>query len=402
MNPTALSTASASIPLEYNQNITRKKTARLYYMDWLRVLAFGLLIFVHCAEVFSNWKYFINNPETSVTLGYVLKFFAQWRMPLLFIVSGAAVVLSLKDRPALQFINERTVRIIIPLIAGMLFVIPPQIYFSWLNQGFQESFTVFYSKIIDFKWFPNGNFHWLHLWYLAFIFIYTLLILPVLLALRNEKGAALIDKAATIIANPAVLFVLPVIMSFPFYCIDAVLPNSNPSQLAYFFPYFIFGVFFANNVQIHETFRKYRFIALIIGTLLSILLYLFFWIKDSSGQTYLSFGLATSQHKLVEKVLVSLNQWQWLIVIWGFAVQYLNKGSKFLTYANQAVFPFYIFHQTLIVIIAYYVIQMEIDIFAKFLIVLTLTLLGMWLLFETFKRTAVTRAMFGMKIKQGK
>src|SRR5690606_26306242 len=147
-------------------------------------------------------------------------------------------------------------------------------------QGFQESFTVFYSRIIEFKWFPNGNFHWLHLWYLAFIFIYTLLILPVLLALRNEKGAAFIDKTAAVITNPAVLFVVPVIMAFPYYCVDAVLPNSNPSQLAYYFPYFIFGVFFANNVQIHETFRKYRFRALIIGTLFSITLYLFFWLKD--------------------------------------------------------------------------------------------------------------------------
>ena len=51
------------------------KSPRLYYLDWLRVLAFGLLIIVNCGEVFAGPSWWIQNTETIPTIGYVLKFF---------------------------------------------------------------------------------------------------------------------------------------------------------------------------------------------------------------------------------------------------------------------------------------------------------------------------------------
>ncbi|MGV8879685.1 MAG: acyltransferase family protein [Sphingobacteriaceae bacterium] len=378
---------------------TPAKPERLFYMDWLRVLAFSLLIVVHSAEVFSDWKFLINNGETSVTLGYVLKFFGQWRMPLLFIISGAAVVLSLKKRTASSFLNERFKRIIIPLIAGMFLVIPPQIYFSWLADGYSTSFIDFYKSLFEFQWYPKGNFHWLHLWYLAFIFAYTVIILPLVLAFRSDKGKATLDKASIFISKPVVLFILPVFMALPYYAVNFIGLGGNISQLMYYFPFFVFGVFFINNPYIRQSFKDQKNKSLVFACILTILLYQFFWIQDTNGNAYLNLGLEYRSNKDALLILTSLNQWFWLIAIYGYANKYLNRGSKALTYANQAVFPFYIFHQTVIVIIAYYVVQWNISSLAKFSIILLSTIIFMWVLYETvLKRSTITKMMFGIKV----
>lgn len=388
-----------SVPDSSPNTLSPQKAERLYYMDWLRVIAFSLLIVVHSAEVFSNWKFYINNNETSVAIGYILKFFAQWRMPLLFIISGAAVVLSLKNRSAIKFLKERFIRILIPLIAGMLLVIPPQIYFVWLSNGYDVGFWDFYKTLFDFQWYPKGNFHWLHLWYLAFIFAYTVAMLPFILSSRSEKGKAYVNRIGKFISKPVLLFSIPVIMALPYYYINSIAPNGNLSQLFFYFPYFVFGIFFINNVHIRQAFASYKKAALVLACITVTMLYLLVWIKDGSGNTYLSPDWDKKSSEIGLMILTTLNEWFWLIVIWGYAIKYLNRGSKALSYANQAVFPFYIFHQTVIVIISYYVIQLDASILTKFSMVLSSTVIFIWILYEVIlKRTIMTRAMFGIKI----
>ncbi|HEY0900310.1 MAG TPA: acyltransferase family protein, partial [Sphingobacteriaceae bacterium] len=145
-------------------------TNRLYYLDWLRVLAFSILLFEHCAELFVPWDFWVKNNESSTVLGYFITALKPWRMPLLFIVSGAAVYLACKRKNAMEIFKERTVRILLPLVVAMFLVIPPQIYFIKIQEGYQGSFWQFYLSVFNFSWFPKGNLHWLHLWYLAFIF----------------------------------------------------------------------------------------------------------------------------------------------------------------------------------------------------------------------------------------
>ena len=123
------------------------KAGRLYYMDWLRVIAFSILIAFHSAEVFAEWNWWISNRERSDTISYILIFFKQWRMPLLFIISGAAVYLTLRRRHPAKFINDRIMRLLVPLIAGMLVVIPPQIYFIKKLDGYTGSFGEFYQTV---------------------------------------------------------------------------------------------------------------------------------------------------------------------------------------------------------------------------------------------------------------
>ena len=185
------------------------KNPRLFYLDWLRVLAFGILVLVNCAEVFASNHWWVSNTETNQTIADVLKFFRQWRMPLLFIISGVAVSILLEKRSILQFIDDRLMRILIPLVAGMILVIPPMIFFIWRFQGSLEPVQDFYLRLLTPEWFPRGNVHWLHLWYLAFIFIFSIAILPVFAYLKTKSGQFILATVTVIISRPAVLFQVP-------------------------------------------------------------------------------------------------------------------------------------------------------------------------------------------------
>jgi glucans biosynthesis protein C len=371
---------------------------RLYYLDWLRVLAFSLLIISNSARVFGHEKWWIQNLVTSVEIDYVLIFFGQWRMPLLFLVSGATIAIVMHRKSFRQFIDDRFIRILIPLLAGMLLVIPPQIYYIWLAEGYTQSYTQFYSGILDLKWFPAGNFHWLHLWYLAFVFVFTLIILPFLGFLRSDGTQKILNNLARVLSNPAVLFASVLVFQIPFYIISSIRPNGNLAGLAYYFPFFIFGALFLTRKYVSESIKANRKMAFSLGIIFTGLLYCFFWYKSSDGLTILSTGLPEIIDQKIKLMTVSLNQWFWLIAITGYAHQYLNYGHKALTYANSAVYPFYILNQTVIVILSYYVISLDISIVSKFFIILagTFTLIG--ILYETvLKRSTLSRLLFGIK-----
>ncbi|HYK77099.1 MAG TPA: acyltransferase family protein [Daejeonella sp.] len=374
------------------------QSLRLFYLDWLRVSAFAILIIANSFEVFTQHSWWIKNSETNIVIDHILIFFRQWRMPLLFLISGAAVALILKKRTAIQFIDDRFIRILVPLIAGMLLIIPPQIYFIWKFEGYTQTFGQFYLDLLDFKWFPQGNFHWLHLWYLAFIFIFSISVLPLMFLLRLWKIKTLLDHTATYICTPYILFPVMMILQIPYFTATLVNLNDNLTSLIYYFPYFLFGFLFLTQQAISQAILKYRWLALALGMITSLALYVIFWMaNDTQGYIDLGFSQDTSYLSL-RLLLTSLNNWFWAICLIGFAHRYLNFGHSALNYANKVVYPFYIFHQTVIIILAYYVIRLNISAFFKFNLIFGGTFLSIWLLYElVLKRSGMTKLMFGIK-----
>ena len=121
---------------------------RRHYIDWVRVLAFLLLIFFHCAMPFVNYGWEIKNKETSAGLTRLIWWLHQWRLPLLFFISGVGIHFSLKKRSVIQFTGERFVRLFIPLLFAMFFTIPLQVYFEWVQTGkIKLSYLEFYPSV---------------------------------------------------------------------------------------------------------------------------------------------------------------------------------------------------------------------------------------------------------------
>lgn len=380
--------------------ITTSKSNRLYYLDWLRVIAFSILLFEHSAEVFVNWHFWAKNPETSTGLSYFIVFFKPWRMPLLFFISGAAVTLSFKRRNPISLVKERSIRILLPLIAAMLFVIPPQIYFIKVSEGYSGSFWDFYLNVFSFKWFPKGNLHWLHLWYLAFIFGYTLIMLPILHMLKSENGKTFLNRIAKPLSSPFILFSLTLVFAFPYYLSKAFSLHGNIGQLLFFFPFFIFGTLFGTNKLITESIKKHSIAALFCAVAITITLYSF---TIANGNDFDYFFEMGNVKPLPIFLLKSLNLWFWLIAILGFGMRYLNFGSTALSYATKAVYPFYILHQTVIVIIAYYIVTLGYSIGLKLVLISVLSFLIIFLLYEfIIRRTSFTCLLFGLKVPDTK
>jgi len=383
---------------KFMNKISTQKHPRLYYLDWLRVLAFSLLVIVNCSEVFAGSGWWIANSETNSTIGYVLRFFHQWRMPLLFIISGVAVAIMLDRRTVMQFIDDRLTRILVPLISGMIVVVPPMIFFIWRGEGNYISVQEFYLNLLELEWFPKGNFHWLHLWYLAFIFIFSIVIIPVMIFLQTSKARVFLNNMVVILSKSSVLLPIILVFHLPYYISRNFLPSSDLTDLIYYFPYFIFGALFFVQPMIRRAIQQNRTVTLTGGIMASALLYCTVWIQDESLNSIFGTAFMEMLQGPLREPVKSINQWFWVLTVAGFAIHYLNFGNKFLSYANRVVYPFYILHQTIIIIITYHLIPVEASIPTKFIIILVGTVLTVLVTYElVLKRFTVTKMMFGIK-----
>jgi len=112
------------------------QSIRLYFVDWLRVLAMVEIFFFHNArfyDVFTDWH--VKNSSTSIGPSLLIGFMNEWLMPLFFLIAGVGVFLSLKFRQPVQFIRERSLRLLVPLVFGMVVIVAPQAYFEAVNHG---------------------------------------------------------------------------------------------------------------------------------------------------------------------------------------------------------------------------------------------------------------------------
>lgn len=369
---------------------------RRYDLDWLRVLAFTLLILFHTGMMFNNWNWHVKNPETSSLLEYVMRFLNQWRMPLLFFISGAAVWFAMEKCSTAKFALERLKRLLVPLVFGMLVVIPPQVYFERRFQGQEfSSFGEFYKTVLELNPYPEGNFSWHHLWYLPYILLFSLLMLPVFRFFKSERGRQILrswtDRLST--RDLYILGFVPIAISE--ICLRPFWPDNFHNLVddwAHFTStliIFCFGFVLASSETIWPRIEQGRRRLLALGTITVAILYLC-WYTDLELPI-----LGTEFYRIIR----SANIWFWVLTVLGYGSKYLRRDSRFLRYSNQAVYPFYILHQTITVAVGYYLVDWEAGIPLKFLALATATFLGSWVLYEfPIKRVSLLRPLFGLKM----
>jgi len=375
-------------------------TERRHYIDWVRVLAFFLLIFFHCAMPFVTYGWEVKNKETSVGLSRLIWWLHQWRLPLLFFISGVGIHFSLKKRSVLLFAGERFVRLFIPLVFAMLFTIPLQVYFEKLQEGkITGSYADFYPSVWNFVPYPEGSLTWSHMWFVVYLFVFTFLLLPVFGIFKIKVMGSLKEKLANLLSHPIGLFLL--VLPFTYYFFTLYLKYPEQGSLVDDWFVFIFsitlvfyGYFLGGSDQFWKACEKLRYYFLGIAVVCIVILFYKFWWnshlpKAQNSGLYL-FG-----------ILNALHIWLLILAILGFAKKHLNFTNRFLIYANQAVYPFYILHQTLIVSFGYYVVQWPLPIFIKLLILIILCFTTLVLLYKYLIRPfIVTRILYGLKPKQ--
>ncbi|WP_276495853.1 acyltransferase family protein [Pontibacter litorisediminis] len=329
---------------------------RRHEFDWLRVLAFSLLIFYHTGMYFVSWEWHIKNPVLSESLETPMLFMSQWRMSLIFLVSGVGVFFAMGFRSAGAFAKDRLKRILVPLLVGMLLVVPPQVYFERVVQGTATDYLSFYPSIFELEPYPAGNFSWHHLWYLAYILSYSLLLLPLLAYLRRRSISAASIQSWMLLALPALwLSIGGVLLNERFPATNALIDDWANHFL--YLSVFLIGFLLMKLPQLQEKVRALRWYSLSLAIAAVTILYTFYWLQDVELN-----GLALDGYY----VLKQSNRWFWLMAIVGFAMQHLNIKSRYLAQANEMVYPFYILHQTIIVALGFYLRELSWGIGIKF------------------------------------
>jgi len=367
---------------------------RRYDLDWLRVLVFALLIFYHVGMFFVPWGFHIKNNYIYDGLIYPMWFLNQWRLPILFIISGMGTYYALQKRTGGQFALERVKRLFIPLIFGMLFIIPPQVYLEKLTKKqFIGNYFDFWPSEAFIGVYPEGNLSWHHLWFLPYLLLFSLLLIPVFLFLKNHLENKFHFWLNRIVQNPYSIFLFIVPLYFtealiePFFPITHALIGDWFTIINYLF-LFLFGFLLITVKDVFwATVENYRKLYLIIGILsFFIMLYLTRQYEDS-----------TLRH-FIEAFFKVMNLWSWVLTLFGFASKFLNKRSKMLSYCNEAVYPFYILHQTVMIIIAYYLMNLEWSLVLKAPLMIFGTFGISWLIYEfLIRRWRFLRPLFGLK-----
>jgi hypothetical protein len=378
---------------------TNASSGRRYDLDWLRVLAFGLLIFYHTGMFFVEWEWHIKNNVISEPMEWPMRFVSQWRMPLLFMISGAAVYFALQRRSAGSFAGERFGRILLPLVFGMFVVVPPQIYFERLTQGHTYGYLGFYPTVFEFQPYPEGSFSWHHLWYLAYIFVYSLVCLPLFRYWLGDKGKGQLQRVTAFFARPGMVFLPALWLLAGDLVLREYFPEDTHALLDDWANHFkslsLFLIGFALVAQTSfiDVVAAQRRVSLGVGLVTATVLYARYWIHWPEG--------ISEAEVILFRCLSFLNGWAWLLTILGFARTYLNFTSSALRYANEAVYPFYILHQTVIIVIAYPMIGWQMPVLGKFLLISLGTFAVCWLLYELLiRRVFFLRPLFGLKAKK--
>ncbi len=390
---------------------TLATTQRQYGLDWIRVLAFSLLIFYHTGMFFVTWDFHLKNAQTSESMEIWMLFLNQWRLSLLFFVSGAGVSFALRKRSGWQFTKERFLRLFIPIVFGMLVIVPPQIYFERLYRNqFSGSYLDFYPSVFQFVPYPEGgSLSWHHLWFIVYLFFYSLIGLPLFLYFRKESGQRLLKKiVSAVTAKPAWLF-LPILPVWGYFLVLAPRFETTHGLFddwfnhALSFTIFVLGYIIASQTALLETIQRVRKVSLITGVVCISTMMVVYSLPNRdliSWPPKVGDFDAYSAHFYFYMTIKSINLWCWILALTGYALKYLNFSNRFLRYGNEAVYPFYILHQTVMIVIGYYVIQWNMGVVPKFFIIAFALFGATMLIYELLiRRFNLMRVLFGLKPK---
>lgn len=374
--------------------------SRISYIDWLRCLAILGVLLYHSGRPFiveDPWH--INDPVKSDLLTEFNFFLSRFRMPLLFFISGAVTWLMMQNRTAGGFVKLRLKRLFIPLLTGVLLVVPPQVYFERLHQGYTGSLLDFYPTIFSSGPYPDGNFSWHHLWFIAYLFVYDILLAPFFGWCRKPAAAAFIRRLGALSRGYRVYWLMvPSVLIYSFFVVKYPSTNDLVHDPLYFFYWMLFllaGYLCLLQPALVESLERNRRLSLSLAFLLLLLI---------NGLRWNDYNWFDGTHPTdswwtyIYLARQPLHTWLWVFAIVGYGKKYLDRPHPALNYINQSLYPFYILHQTIIVIIAYYVVQISDPVSLKWIFIVLTTFALSMLIFHLFIRPFfVTRLLFGMK-----
>jgi glucan biosynthesis protein C len=400
-------------PLHWSQQ-------RRYALDWLRVLAFGLLILYHLGMAYvADWGWHIKSLYQSELLQYPMLWSNQWRMSLLFLISGAAVSYQLHRYSGWGFITATMRKLLIPLAFGSLVIVAPQAFVESKTAGAipEMHYLEFWRHYLGYPFgfgeplppaytrFAGANAIWNHLWYLPYLFVYMLLVWLMYPCFRHTASTRVMKKLGDQMSfgqRPLVaLYLIPILLFFGIgewlwerFPTTHKLVDDWYNHLRYF-SVFLIGFGLVRSERLWQSLGALRRLSIV----LAICSYaaIVFYVRGGELSSYLP--LLAPIEGLLRGFIWSANSWLWIMAILGYAQTWLNRPSAPVRYANSAVYCWYILHQTLIVVGVYLLQPYQLGPLVEPLLVVILTGAGCLFVYEVVKHLPTPlQAMFGVFI----
>lgn len=371
---------------------------RHYGMDWLRIGAFALLIFYHIGMVFVPWGFHIKTAQPMAWVEIPMLLTNPWRLTLLFVVSGyASRALWSKSPSVRRFLGNRSLRLLIPLVFGMAVVVPPQ---TWVELVGKHGYGQSYLWFLAHDYFRFGKLDgivmptWNHLWFVAYLWVYTLalmLLTPVPGASRLQAMFDRVFGGSRAVWVP-VAFLL-VTQYWLFHRDDDThdLFNDGLAHLQYF-PAFLFGFGLAGSRAVMDGLSRWwaASAAVAIGC---------YAVIAGLLVAYPDFSFPTHNVTVVFRLAREIDTWVAIAALIGVAERFLNRDHRWRTTLAEATFPFYIIHQTVIVLVEFWVKPLGVGAAGEFLVLVPATIAGCWAFYLIGREVNVLRPLIGLKAR---
>ena len=382
-------------------------STRRYDLDWLRIIAFLLLIFYHTGMFYVSWDWHVKSVHAGPDAEWLMRLLNPWRLSLLFFISGVALRFAADKSGSASLLKSRLLRLGLPILFGMILIVAPQSWLQLVETGeFEGNFAAFWPRYL----FVGPVFSvltptWNHLWYVVYLLAYVLLIAPVsgpMSRFMAGRGEAICRQVFA--GGPGVLamLALPALPHMIYRLVlDPYFPTTHNliwdwANHAHSLTYVLIGFWLAKSESFRGAVRRVMpaaiSLAIGLGVVLSVL-----WAQWDA--------LAVSEdwQWVIWPARMGRILYAWLVILSliGLAQRYLNRPGPLLSYMTKAIFPWYILHQTLIILAGFWLTRQGLNVWAEFALVITATVAGCFLLNELIiRRVPVLRPLFGLPYRQ--
>jgi len=372
---------------------------RHYGMDWLRIGAFALLIFYHIGMVFVPWDFHIKTAQPMDWVEIPMLLTNPWRLSLLFVVSGYASRALLSKSAGLGgFLGNRSARLLVPLVFGMAVIVPPQ---TWVELVGKHGYAHSYLWFLAHDYFRFGKLDgilmptWNHLWFVTYLWVYTLGLALLMLVPGAGRMQALFDRVfggSRAVLLPVLFLLVTQFWLFPHHEDTHDLVGDGPAHLQYFSA-FLFGFGLAGSRAVMDGLSRWWAVsaaaaigcyAVIVGLLVA----------------YPDFSFPTHDVTIVFRLARTIDTWVAIAALIGIAERFLNRDNGWRPTLAEATFPFYIIHQTVIILVEFWIKPLGIGAAGEFAILVPATIAGCWGFYLIGREIDLLRPLIGLKARR--
>jgi glucan biosynthesis protein C len=377
---------------------------RRFDLDWVRIGAFMLLIFYHVGMYYVTWDWHVKSPHASSTIEPLMMLTSPWRLSLLFLVSGVATAHLFERQGTRGFLGQRSVRLLVPLLFGMTVIVPPQ---SYLEVVEKVSYAGTYADFLKLYFTAYHGFcrgsdclilpTWNHLWFVAYLWVYTVVLYAVMRLipasvnwLRRITDSKL--GGVGIIVWPLAFLAIARITLIAVYPPNHALAGDWYNHATYGMT-FLFGFVLAGTRAPWAGIERARWIALGLAVL--------GWALLSAYNGFYGNDAAPAPPQLLKLFLRGVHgaeQWLAIVAVLGFARRYLAHDNAARRYLTAAIFPVYILHQTVIVVVAHSLKPAHLEPGVEGALLVLVTASVCFLGYEVIRRLWILRPLFGLPI----